>query len=524
LGLTFVAMIGALLFAARVLQSPWSKLFGFGESRAKLLTGVHRVTFDDVAGVDEARSDLEEIVEFLREPAKFQQLGARIPRGVLLVGSPGVGKTLIARAVAGEAAVPFFTISGSDFVEIIAGVGASRVRGMFEQAKKNTPCILFIDEIDAVARHRGACLGSGNDEREQTLNQLLAEMDGFYANEGIVTIAATNRPDVLDTALLRPGRFDRQVVVPNPDVTGREQILQVHVRKVPLAPDVSLKTIARGTPGFTGADLMNLVNEAALLTARRDKDVVTQLEFEDAKEKMMMGAERKSLVMTEQERILTAYHEGGHAVVALKVKAADPVHKATIIPRGRAIGMVLQLPERDKLSMSREQMTSRLTIMMAGRVAEVLVFGRSKVTSQAASDIEQATKLARMMVTRWGLSEELGAVAYGEGPQDVFLRVQAMRQQSVSQTTVQKIDAEIRRLVEDGYEQARNILTERRADLEIVAKGLLEFETLTGDQIKSLLAGNPPTRGLVSRPTGPCLAAVVQQNQLQPCDAEATRL
>ncbi len=491
-GLTFVAVMGAWLFAARVMHGPWNKLFGFGESRAKLLTGVDgRVTFDDVAGVDEARSDLEEIVEFLREPAKFRQLGGRMPRGVLLVGSPGVGKTLIARAVAGEAGVPFFSISGSDFVEIIAGVGASRVRGMFEQAKKNAPCIIFIDEIDAVARHRGAGLGSGNDEREQTLNQLLAEMDGFYANEGIITIAATNRPDVLDTALLRPGRFDRQVVVPNPDVTGREQILEVHVRKVPLAPDVSLNTIARGTPGFTGADLMNLVNEAALLAARRDKGVVTQLEFEDAKEKMMMGAERKSLVMTEQERSLTAYHEGGHAVVALNVKAADPVHKATIIPRGRAIGMVLQLPERDKLSMSREQMTSRLAIMMAGRVAEVLVFGRSKVTSWAASDIEQATRLARMMVTRWGLSDELGAVAYGEGPDEVFLRVQLVRQQSVSETTARKIDAEIRRLVEDGYEQALNILTERRADLEIIAKGLLEFETLTGGEIKNLLAGKP---------------------------------
>jgi cell division protease FtsH len=364
------------------------------------------------------------------------------------------------------------------------------VRGMFEQAKKNTPCIIFIDEIDAVARHRGAGLGSGNDEREQTLNQLLVEMDGFDTNEGIVTIAATNRPDVLDTALLRPGRFDRQVVVPNPDVIGREQILRVHVRKVPLAPDVSLEAIARGTPGFTGADLMNLVNEAALLAARRDKGLVTQLEFEDAQEKLMMGAARKSLVVTEQERLLTAYHEGGHAVVALNVEAADPVHKATIIPRGRALGMVLQLPERDKLSMSREQMTSRLAIMMAGRIAEEIVLGRSKVTSRAASDIEQATNLARMMVTRWGLSDELGAVAYGGGLEEVFLRVQIMRQQSISQTTAQKIDAEIRRLVEDGCEQARNILTQRRADLEIVAKGLLEFETLTGQEIKNLLGGN----------------------------------
>ena len=342
---------------------------------------------------------------------------------MLLVGPPGTGKTLIARAVAGEANVPFFTISGSDFVEMFVGVGASRVRDMFEQAKKNAPCIIFIDEIDAVGRHRGAGLGGGNDEREQTLNQLLVEMDGFEANEGIILIAATNRPDVLDPALLRPGRFDRQVVVPNPDVVGREQILKVHVRKVPLAPDVNLKTIARGTPGFSGADLMNLVNEAALMAARRNKRMVTQGEFEDAKDKVMMGAERKSLVMTEEEKLLTAYHEGGHAIVALNVKATDPVHKATIIPRGRALGMVMQLPERDKLSMSFEQMTSRLAIMMGGRVAEELVFGKEKVTSGAASDIEQATKLARMMVTRWGLSDELGTVAYGENQDEVFLGI-----------------------------------------------------------------------------------------------------
>ncbi len=395
---------------------------GFGKSRAKLLTEAHgRVTFEDVAGVDEAKQDLQEIVEFLRDPGKFQRLGGKIPRGVLLVGPPGTGKTLIARAVAGEANVPFFTISGSDFVEMFVGVGASRVRDMFEQAKKNAPCIIFIDEIDAVGRHRGAGLGGGNDEREQTLNQLLVEMDGFEANEGIILIAATNRPDVLDPALLRPGRFDRQVVVPNPDVVGREQILKVHVRKVPLAPDVNLKTIARGTPGFSGADLVNLVNEAALMAARRNKRMVTQAEFEDAKDKVMMGAERKSLVMTEEEKLLTAYHEGGHAIVALNVKATDPVHKATIIPRGRALGMVMQLPERDKLSMSCEQMTSRLAIMMGGRVAEELIFGNDKVTSGAASDIEQATKLARMMVTRWGLSDELGTVAYGENQDEVFL-------------------------------------------------------------------------------------------------------
>ena len=381
--LPFIALIGVWIFLSRQMQGAGGKALGFGKSRAKLLTEAHgRVTFEDVAGVDEAKQDLQEIVEFLRDPGKFQRLGGRIPRGVLLVGPPGTGKTLIARAVAGEANVPFFTISGSDFVEMFVGVGASRVRDMFEQAKKNAPCIIFIDEIDAVGRHRGAGLGGGNDEREQTLNQLLVEMDGFEANEGIILIAATNRPDVLDPALLRPGRFDRQVVVPNPDVVGREHILKVHVRKVPLAPDVNLKTIARGTPGFSGADLANLVNEAALMAARRNKRMVTQAEFEDAKDKVMMGAERKSLVMTEEEKMLTAYHEGGHAILALNVKATDPVHKATIIPRGRALGMVMQLPERDKLSMSCEQMTSRLAIMMGGRVAEEMVFGKEKVTSR----------------------------------------------------------------------------------------------------------------------------------------------
>ena len=461
-----------------------------------------------MAGVDEAKQDLQEIVEFLRDPGKFQRLGGKIPRGVLLVGPPGTGKTLIARAVAGEANVPFFTISGSDFVEMFVGVGASRVRDMFEQAKKNAPCIIFIDEIDAVGRHRGAGLGGGNDEREQTLNQLLVEMDGFEANEGIILIAATNRPDVLDPALLRPGRFDRQVVVPNPDVVGREQILKVHVRKVPLAPDVNLRTIARGTPGFSGADLANLINEAALMAARRNKRMVTQSEFEDAKDKVMMGAERKSLVMTEEEKLLTAYHEGGHAIVAFNVRATDPVHKATIIPRGRALGMVMQLPERDKLSMSREQMTSRLAIMMGGRVAEELVFGREKVTSGAASDIEQATKLARMMVTRWGLSDELGTVAYGENQDEVFLGYQVSRQQNISEETSRKIDTEIRRLVEAGYSEAQHILTEKRADLETLAKGLLEFETLTGDEIKDLLAGRRPMRESVIEPTTPRSSAV----------------
>jgi cell division protease FtsH len=515
--LPFIALIGVWVFLSRQMQGGAGKAMGFGKSRAKMLTEAHgRVTFEDVAGVDEAKQDLQEIVEFLRDPGKYQRLGGRIPRGVLLVGPPGTGKTLIARAVAGEANVPFFTISGSDFVEMFVGVGASRVRDMFEQAKKNAPCIIFIDEIDAVGRHRGAGLGGGNDEREQTLNQLLVEMDGFEANEGVILIAATNRPDVLDPALLRPGRFDRQVVVPNPDVVGREQILKVHVRKVPLAPDINLKTIARGTPGFSGADLMNLVNEAALTAARRNKRMVTQSEFEEAKDKVMMGAERKSLVMTEEEKMLTAYHEGGHAIVGLNVIATDPIHKATIIPRGRALGMVMQLPERDKLSMSREQMTSRLAIMMGGRVAEELVFGKDKVTSGASSDIEQATRLARMMVTRWGLSEELGTVSYGENQDEVFLGMSVSRTQNASEATVRKIDKEIRRFVEEGYNEATKILTEKRADLEALAKGLLEFETLTGDEIIDLLKGKKPNRESVLEPAGPRTSAVPPAGKPRP--------
>jgi cell division protease FtsH len=515
--LPFIALIGVWVFLSRQMQGGAGKAMGFGKSRAKMLTEAHgRVTFEDVAGVDEAKQDLQEIVEFLRDPGKYQRLGGRIPRGVLLVGPPGTGKTLIARAVAGEANVPFFTISGSDFVEMFVGVGASRVRDMFEQAKKNAPCIIFIDEIDAVGRHRGAGLGGGNDEREQTLNQLLVEMDGFEANEGVILIAATNRPDVLDPALLRPGRFDRQVVVPNPDVVGREQILKVHVRKVPLAPDINLKTIARGTPGFSGADLMNLVNEAALTAARRNKRMVTQAEFEEAKDKVMMGAERKSLVMTEEEKMLTAYHEGGHAIVGLNVIATDPIHKATIIPRGRALGMVMQLPERDKLSMSLEQMTSRLAIMMGGRVAEELVFGKDKVTSGASSDIEQATRLARMMVTRWGLSEALGTVSYGENQDEVFLGMSVSRTQNASEATVQKIDIEIRRFVEEGYNEATRILTEKRADLEALAKGLLEFETLSGDEIQDLLKGKKPNRESVLEPTGPRTSAVPPAGKPRP--------
>ncbi|MHB2166837.1 ATP-dependent zinc metalloprotease FtsH [Alsobacter sp. R-9] len=504
-----IVFIAAWIFLSRQMQGASGKAMGFGKSKAKLLTEAHgRVTFEDVAGVEEAKEDLQEIVEFLRDPQKFQRLGGRIPRGVLLVGPPGTGKTLLARAIAGEANVPFFTISGSDFVEMFVGVGASRVRDMFEQAKKNAPCIIFIDEIDAVGRHRGAGLGGGNDEREQTLNQLLVEMDGFEANEGIILIAATNRPDVLDPALLRPGRFDRQIVVPNPDVVGRERILRVHVRKVPLAPDVDLKTVARGTPGFSGADLMNLVNEAALLAARRGKRIVTMKEFEDAKDKVMMGAERRTLVMSDDEKRLTAYHEAGHAILALNVKATDPVHKATIIPRGRALGMVMQLPERDKLSMSYEQMTSRLAIMMGGRVAEEIVFGPEKVTSGAASDIEQATRLARMMVTRWGFSSELGTVAYGENQDEVFLGMSVSRQQNISEATAQKIDAEVRRLVEEGYSEATRILNDKKDDLESLAQGLLEYETLSGEEIVDLLKGKPPVRDMPDDPPSRSAPAV----------------
>ncbi len=488
-------ILGVWIFFMRQMQGSSGKAMGFGKSKAKLLTEHSgRVTFDDVAGVDEAKQDLEEIVEFLRNPQKFQRLGGKIPHGVLLVGPPGTGKTLIARAVAGEANVPFFTISGSDFVEMFVGVGASRVRDMFEQAKKNAPCIIFIDEIDAVGRHRGAGLGGGNDEREQTLNQLLVEMDGFEANEGIILIAATNRPDVLDPALLRPGRFDRQVVVPNPDIIGREKILKVHVRKVPLAPNVDLKVLARGTPGFSGADLMNLVNEAALLAARRNKRLVTMAEFEDAKDKVMMGAERRNTAMTQAEKALTAYHEAGHAVVALHVPSADPVHKATIIPRGRALGMVMQLPEGDRYSMSYKWMVSRLAIMMGGRVAEELKFGKENITSGASSDIEQATKLARAMVTQWGFSDELGRVAYGENQQEVFLGHSVAQQKNVSEATAQKIDVEIRRLIDEAYASATSILTKKKKDWIAIAEGLLEYETLSGSEINELIAGKKPSR------------------------------
>ncbi|MGL5363646.1 MAG: ATP-dependent zinc metalloprotease FtsH [Bosea sp. (in: a-proteobacteria)] len=493
--LPFAVFLGLWIFMSRQMQNGAGKAMGFGKSKAKLLTEAHgRVTFEDVAGIDEAKEDLQEIVEFLRDPQKFQRLGGRIPRGVLLVGSPGTGKTLTARAVAGEANVPFFTISGSDFVEMFVGVGASRVRDMFEQAKKNAPCIIFIDEIDAVGRHRGAGLGGGNDEREQTLNQLLVEMDGFETNEGIIIIAATNRPDVLDPALLRPGRFDRQIVVPLPDVNGREKVLKVHVRKIPLAPDVDLKVLARGTPGFSGADLMNLCNEAALLAARRNKRIVTHLEFEDAKDKVMMGAERKSMAMSEDEKKLTAYHEAGHAIVGLFVPAGIPVHKATIIPRGRALGMVKFLPEGDRYSMKYKEFTSQLAVAMGGRVAEEMTFGKDNITSGASGDIQQATKMARAMVTQLGYSDELGTVAYADNQEEVFLGMSMGRQQTTSESTAQKIDAAVKKLIDQGTTDARAILTKHKKEFVAVAEALLEFETLTGDEIKELMAGKRPTR------------------------------
>ena len=489
-------LLGAVwFFFMRQMQSGSGKAMGFGKSKAKLLTEKQgKVTFADVAGVDEAKDDLQEIVEFLKDPQKFQKLGGKIPRGALLVGPPGTGKTLLARAIAGEAGVPFFTISGSDFVEMFVGVGASRVRDMFEQAKKNAPCIIFIDEIDAVGRHRGAGLGGGNDEREQTLNQLLVEMDGFEANEGVIIVAATNRPDVLDPALLRPGRFDRQITVGNPDVRGRELILQVHMKNVPMAPDVDAKILARGTPGFSGADLANLVNEAALLAARRNQRVVTHQEFEDARDKVLMGPERKSMAMSEEEKKLTAYHEAGHAIVGLTVPAGIPVHKATIVPRGRSLGMVKFLPEGDRYSMKFIEYTSQLAVAMGGRVAEELTFGKQNITSGASGDIQQATKLARAMVTQLGYSDDLGTVAYGDNQEEVFLGHSVSRTQNVSEATAQKIDKEVKRLIDNGYADARRILTKRRKDLVALANALLEHESLTGDEVKQILAGKKVKR------------------------------
>ena len=488
-------LIGVWIFFMRQMQSGGGRAMGFGKSRARLLTEkTGRVTFEDVAGIDEAKQELEEIVEFLRDPQKFQRLGGRIPKGVLLVGPPGTGKTLLARAIAGEANVPFFTISGSEFVEMFVGVGASRVRDMFEQAKKNAPCLLFIDEMDAVGRHRGAGLGGGNDEREQTLNQLLVEMDGFETNEGVILIAATNRPDVLDPALLRPGRFDRQVVVPNPDIRGRELILKVHLRKVPSAPDVDAKIIARGTPGFSGADLANLVNEAALLAARKNHRVVSMQEMEDAKDKVMMGAERRSMVMGEDEKKLTAYHEAGHALATIHSPASDPIHKATIIPRGRALGMVMRLPEKDNLAFARDQIQANLVVAMGGRVAEEVIFGHDKVTTGASNDIMQATDLARKMVTEWGMSDKLGPLRYNDNQEEVFLGHAVTQTKNVSEATSKLIDEEIRRIVDKADETCREIIGANVEQLHAIANALLEYETLTGDEVLALTRGETIVR------------------------------
>ncbi|HTJ90229.1 MAG TPA: ATP-dependent zinc metalloprotease FtsH [Acidocella sp.] len=494
-------LIGVWIFFMRQMQSGGGRAMGFGKSRARLLTEKQgRITFEDVAGIDEAKGELQEIVEFLRDPQKFQRLGGKIPKGCLLVGPPGTGKTLLARAIAGEANVPFFTISGSDFVEMFVGVGASRVRDMFEQGKKNAPCIIFIDEIDAVGRHRGAGLGGGNDEREQTLNQMLVEMDGFESNEGVILIAATNRPDVLDPALLRPGRFDRQVVVPNPDVMGREKILKVHMRKVPLASDVDPKTIARGTPGFSGADLANLVNEAALHAARIGKRVVAMAEFEHAKDKVMMGAERRSMVMSDDEKRMTAYHEGGHAICSITLPECDPVHKATIIPRGRALGMVMSLPEGDRYSTSKAKLLQQLIMAMGGRAAEEIVFGPDKVSNGASGDIKMATDTTRRMITEWGMSEKLGMISYGDNGQEVFLGHSVTQNKNVSEATAREIDNEIKAVIDHAYAEAKRILTERREDLEALANGLLEYETLSGDEIQQVLRGEKIVRKVVDEP------------------------
>ena len=486
-------LIGVWIFFMRQMQGGKGGAMGFGKSKAKLMNEIKgRVTFKDVAGVEEAKEELEEVVEFLKDPRKFQRLGGRIPKGALLVGPPGTGKTLIARAVAGEANVPFFTISGSDFVEMFVGVGASRVRDMFEQGKKNSPCIIFIDEIDAVGRSRGAGLGGGNDEREQTLNQLLVEMDGFEANEGVILIAATNRPDVLDPALLRPGRFDRQVIVPRPDIVGREAILKVHAKKVQTGPDVDLRTIARGTPGFSGADLANIMNEAALLAARKNKRIVTMIDIEEAKDKIMMGAERRSKVITEDDKKLTAYHEAGHAIVGLNVKIKNiKMHKATIIPRGMAGGMVMWLPEKDEDYQSKDQFEGMIAMAMGGRVAEEKIFGKDKITTGAggggSSDIGKVTQIAKDMVTKYGMSEELGPIAYGDNEEEVFLGRSITKNQSMSEETVQKIDKEVKRIVLDGYKKAQKIMEDKIDDLHKLAKALMDYETLTFDEISNIL-------------------------------------
>ena len=482
-------LIGVWIFFMKQMQSGSGRAMGFGKSRAKLLSeNKDKVTFRDVAGIDEAKAELEEIVEFLKDPSKFQRLGGKIPKGALLVGPPGTGKTLLARAIAGEADVPFFSISGSDFVEMFVGVGASRVRDMFEQGRKSAPCIIFVDEIDAVGRHRGAGLGGGNDEREQTLNQLLVEMDGFDSTEGVILIAATNRPDVLDPALLRPGRFDRQVVVSNPDIQGRKKILDVHTKKLALAPDVDIKVIARGTPGFSGADLANLSNEAALLAARRNKRLITMQDFEDAKDKVLMGAERRSMVMTQKEKELTAYHEAGHALVGIFTPGNDPLHKVTIIPRGRALGVTMNLPERDKYSETKKEMNAKLAMIFGGRAAEEIIFGKENITSGASNDILQATQKARAMVVEWGMSDLLGPLRYSENEEDVFLGRSVTQKKSMSDETARIIDKEIRRLIDKAESHARKILKKNIKHLHNLAKALLEYETLSGDEVKELLS------------------------------------
>ncbi|NRB19615.1 MAG: ATP-dependent metallopeptidase FtsH/Yme1/Tma family protein [Rhodobacteraceae bacterium] len=492
--LPFLLLIGVwVYFMNRMQGGGKGGAMGFGKSKAKMLTEKQgRVTFDDVAGIDEAKEELEEIVEFLRNPQKFSRLGGKIPKGALLVGPPGTGKTLLARAIAGEAGVPFFTISGSDFVEMFVGVGASRVRDMFEQAKKNAPCIVFIDEIDAVGRHRGAGYGGGNDEREQTLNQLLVEMDGFEANEGVIILAATNRKDVLDPALLRPGRFDRTVTVANPDIKGREKILGVHARKTPLGPDVDLRIIARGTPGFSGADLANLVNEAALLAARLGRRFVTMDDFESAKDKVMMGAERRSMVMTQEQKEMTAYHEAGHAVVGITLPKCDPVYKATIIPRGSALGMVMSLPEFDRLNMFKEECHQRLAMSMAGKAAEIIKYGEGEVSNGPAGDIQQASGLARAMVMQWGMSDKVGNIDYQEAAAG-YQSNGGAGGFSVSAATKELIEGEVKRLIDDGYERAFKILTDNAEGFERLAQGLLEYETLTGEEIKRVMNGELPS-------------------------------
>jgi cell division protease FtsH len=496
-------LIGVWIFFMRQMQGGGrGGAFSFGKSKARMLDeSTNTVTFADVAGCEEAKEEVSELVDFLRDPSKFQKLGGRIPRGVLMVGNPGTGKTLLARAIAGEAKVPFFSISGSDFVEMFVGVGAARVRDMFEQAKKHAPCIVFIDEIDAVGRQRGAGLGGGNDEREQTLNQLLVEMDGFEANVGVIVIAATNRPDVLDPALMRPGRFDRQVVVPLPDIRGREQILVVHMRKVPLAPDVKAEIIARGTPGFSGADLANLVNEAALFAARKSKRLVDMEDFERAKDKVIMGAERRSMVMPEEERRNTAYHESGHALVATMLPKTDPVHKVTIIPRGRALGVTMQLPSEDRYSQDRDRLLNTIAVLFGGRIAEEIFM--HQMTTGASNDFERATEIARRMVTQWGMSDALGPMVYGENEGEVFLGRSITTHKNVSETTMQKVDAEIRRIVDEQYKVARKLIEDNRDKVEAMAKALLEYETLDSDQLGDIMAGKPPRPPKVPSPSTP---------------------